>query len=74
MSRLSKYKKSLLENAEKEALRGNKQAQCILHLIDLKRAGHSPTRTELKIETSHAQFVPKFDPRAIYYVSNSSYD
>jgi hypothetical protein len=76
MKRISKteYVKQLIERAEKLASQGDKKSMCLLHLLDLKRAGHSPTRTELAIEAQYGRFVPVFDPHASVYRSSSDYD
>lgn len=52
------YLDRLLRSAEKRCRQGDNAACSYLHLIDLKRAGHSPTRTELDIPEGHT-------PRAI---------
>lgn len=46
---LSAYLVELERRAERLCAKGDIKACCMLHLIDLKRAGHSPTRTELDI-------------------------
>ena len=43
----------------------------IWHLIDLKRAGHSPTRTELRIESDGLAKV--YHPDAVGSVSSPAY-
>ena len=47
------YFNRLIASAEKRAQQGCTRSMCFLHLLDLKRAGHSPTRTELQIPEGH---------------------
>lgn len=47
------YLDKLIARAEIDAQRGCTKSMCILHLLDLKRAGHSPKTTELTILEGH---------------------
>jgi len=53
----SKYTEDLIAQAEKLARQGSTAAQCRLHLLDLKRAGHSPSRTELDIAPQYGKRI-----------------
>ena len=50
---IANYRARLIDDAEKRAQQGCTRSMCYLHLIDLKRAGHSPTKTELNIPEGH---------------------
>ena len=62
------YFDRLIASAEKRAQQGCTRSMCFLHLLDLKRAGHSPKRTELQIPEGHTP--ARFD-MPIEYVSGS---
>lgn len=48
------YIERLVTQAELNASRGCTKAMSTLHLLDLKRAGHSPTKTELHVPEGHS--------------------
>lgn len=50
---IEQYHSRILADAVKRAQQGCLRTQCQLHLLDLKRAGHSPTKTEFYVPEGH---------------------